>query len=148
MVSPVPTADSDLNGLPHLYGRVRELVGDHLASYLSGAQSTEEFTSWLVRAGDTTRVYAARRLSLVLELADLFRPRNAVTLLRAWLRTVDPALGRRSPAQVIRGPGGESAVALADAAERFLDERVPRPQGVPAMVRAPLTRRMRGRMGR
>ena len=147
MAPPVLSSRPSTNGLPDLGGRVRDLVGVNLAAYLSGAETTEEFASWLKQA-DATSVYAARRLALVLEIADLFRPRNAITLLRAWLREIDPELDRRSPAQVIRNLRSGSAAVLAEAAERFLDGRAPRPQGVPAMVRAPLVRRAARRMPR
>jgi hypothetical protein len=145
MAPPVLTDRPSRNGLPDLGAQVRDLVGVDLAAYLSGAGTTEEFVSWLKQA-DATSDYAAPRLRLVLELADLFRPRNASTLLRAWLREIDPALDRRSPAQVIRGLRGGSAAALGEAAERFLDDRAPRPQGVPAMVRVSVRRRAPRRM--
>jgi hypothetical protein len=144
---PAPTVRADVDGLPDLCLRVRDLVGVNLAAYLSGAETTEEFMSWLEK-DDATSVYASRRLALVLDLADLFRPRNAITLLRAWLREVDPDLDRRSPAQVIRGLHGGSAAPLGEAAQRFLDDRVPRPQGVATMVRVPEPRRVLGRRSR
>lgn len=142
MSSPAaPTAD----GLPGLYHQVGGLVGVKLATYVSGADSVEKFVSSLTKADGTSSATTIRRLKLVLDLADLFRPRNAITLLRTWLREVDPALGRRSPAQVIRGWRGESAAPLADSAERFLDDRVPRPDTV--AVRVPAVRRTVGRAG-
>src|SRR5256885_8471486 len=147
MAPPVLSSRPSTNGLPDLGGRVRDLVGVNLAAYLSGAETTEEFASWLKQA-DATSAWAARRLALVLDLADLFRPRNAITLLRAWLREIDPALDRRSPAQVIRGLHGGSAAPLGEAAERVLDDRVPRPQGVAALVRVPEPRRGLGRRSR
>lgn len=148
MASPaVPTAKQGIDGLPGLYDQVSGLVGVQLATYLSGSDSVEKFVSWLERPDGVTGATTTRRLRLVLDLADLFRPRNAITLLRAWLREVDPALGRRSPAQVVRSWRGESAALLADSAERFLDDRAPRPHTNAVPVRVPAVRRAIRRAG-
>ena len=148
MASPAVSANQAVDGLPGLYHRVGGLVGVQLATYVSGADSVEKFVSSLAKPDVvTSTATTTRRLKLVLDLADLFRPRNAITLLRAWLREVDPALGRRSPAQVIRAWRGESAAPLADSAERFLDDRAPRPQSVAVAVRVPVVRRTMGRAG-
>jgi hypothetical protein len=143
----VPTPNPGIDGLPGLFHQVGGLVGVKLATYLSGADSVEKIVSSLAKTDGVSRATTTRRLKLVLDLADLFRPRNAITLLRGWLREVDPALGRRSPAQVIRAWRGESAAPLADSAERFLDDRAPRPQSVAVAVRVPVVRRTMGRAG-
>src|SRR5256885_16883912 len=118
MAPPVLSSRPSTNGLPDLGGGVRDLVGVNLAAYLRGAETTEEFASWLKQA-DATSAYAARRLALVLEIADLFRPRNAITLLRAWLREIDPELDRRSPAQGIRNLRSGTPALLAGGLRAF-----------------------------
>lgn len=61
---------------------------------------------------------AADRLAVLRRFAGIFRAANAATRLRAWLREVDPELGGRCPAEIIRESG--DAPALLGAARRFL----------------------------
>src|SRR5207244_11575614 len=110
--------------------RVGELLGVNLAADLSGAETAEEFISWVEKTDELASAQAVHRLRLTLDLAALFGSRNATTLLRAWLREIDPALDRRSPAAVIRDPGsGPARPALRRAAQRFPEDRAPSPRG-------------------
>jgi hypothetical protein len=80
---------------------VHVLVGRPLTAYLAGVASIAALHVGLEKGDESVIREATPRLQFVLELAGLFRARNAVVLLRPWLRDVDDELGH-SPAELIR----------------------------------------------
>ncbi len=80
---------------------LHQLLGRPLTAYLAGAASAAGLHVGVEKGDESVVREATPRLQFVLELAGRFRARNAVVLLRAWLRDVDDRLGH-SPAELIR----------------------------------------------
>jgi hypothetical protein len=101
--------------------RVCVLVGRRLTAYLAGADSVSEFNAVVDgRLPDAAFAYLPR-LELVLQVADMFRTAKSVTLLRAWLRDVDPDFKDRCPADLIRDAADEFVLhQLRASAEAYL----------------------------
>lgn len=66
-----------------------------------------------------------RRFELTAGILELFHTENMFSLFRAWMREVDPALERRSPASVMRDSPRQYDALMA-AAQRFIGERLSR----------------------
>jgi len=116
---PAVKIDSDgLAPLGDLVDELRVLLGLELTAYVARAGHPAEFLAWLARVDPATGALAADRLAVTRRLADVFRRANAATRLRSWLREVDPELGGRCPAEIIRESG--NVPALVGAARRSL----------------------------
>jgi hypothetical protein len=81
--------------------RSYQLVGRPLTAYLAGAHNVAELDLATAKTDHDVATGAASRLQFLVRVAAEFRAKNAVVLLRPWLREVDDELGS-APATVIR----------------------------------------------
>lgn len=80
-------------------GELAAEVGWRLAAYITRAESVAEARAW---AGGDARSDAAERARLALDALAVAAGREGRATARTWLSGLNPALGDRSPASVIR----------------------------------------------
>jgi hypothetical protein len=109
-------------GLRELAIRVEPIVGFSLMAYLAGAEAEPEFRAELEKIGHGVDDEFTPRLTIILELAEVFRSRNAIGRMRAWLREFDNELGT-DPASLVRESADASVrSSLRSGAERYVGQ--------------------------
>ncbi|KXT58236.1 hypothetical protein Y710_03940 [Gordonia sp. QH-12] len=80
---------------------LRTLFGAKLLAYVVGAKSTRTAQSWI--DGTATLDSATRhRLELAYQIVVLASRRDSIQTVQAWFQGMNPMLGDRSPARVLR----------------------------------------------
>jgi hypothetical protein len=85
-----------------LVKELRELLGARLVAYLGGVRETRSVRQW---AEGTRSIGSNRDLSrwrVAYQAAVLLAERNHPSVVQAWFTGVNPVLGDRSPACVLR----------------------------------------------
>jgi hypothetical protein len=85
----------------------RTVLGADLTAYVVGAESREQFESWLVDPAAATP-YLALRMAAAVELIDAFATCNQVSLAGPWLS--DVGADGRVPARLLRGWTGDESL--------------------------------------
>lgn len=82
--------------------QLRDLLGARLVAYLGGVKEARAVRQW----ADGTRAVASGvdldRLRLAYQAALLLSPRNGPAVVQAWFQGLNPSLGDRSPARLLR----------------------------------------------
>ena len=99
---------------------VRTLLGTRLVAYVTGVTEGRAVNEW----ADGTRkatVAATDRMRLALQVAALIESVDGAEVAQAWFQGLDPTLGDRSPATVLRtGQPEEVGPRLLAAARTFI----------------------------
>ena len=85
-----------------LVKELRELLGARLVAYLGGVRETRAVRQW---AEGTRRIGSGRdlsRLRVAYQAAVLLAERDHPSVVQAWFTGLNPVLGDRSPARVLR----------------------------------------------
>jgi hypothetical protein len=82
-------------------------LGVDLTAYVTGADSREQFESWLVDAAAATP-YLALRVAAAVELIDAFATGNRVSLAGPWLSEV--GADGQVPARLLRAWTGDESL--------------------------------------
>lgn len=84
-----------------LISELRDLLGAKLVAYLGGVKETRAVRQW---AEGTRKVSGEdlRRLRLAYQAGMLLAQRDAPAVVQAWFQGLNPALGDRAPARVLR----------------------------------------------
>lgn len=81
---------------------LRDLLGAKLVAYLGGVQETRAVRQW----AEGTRVVSGgedlQRLRVAYHAARLLAERDTTPVIQAWFQGLNPALGDRSPARLLR----------------------------------------------
>jgi hypothetical protein len=99
---------------------LRELLGGRLVAYLGGVRETRAVHQW----ADESRQPSAevqQRLRLALQVALPIAEADGTQIAQAWFQGLNPELGDRSPARLLReGNVEEAGPAVMAAARAFL----------------------------
>jgi hypothetical protein len=99
---------------------LREVLGSRLVAYLGEAQGTSAVDGWADGKFEPAGAVQAR-LRLALEAALTIEAVDGRRVARAWLQGMNPDLGDRSPADVLReGQPEADGVAVLGAARAFV----------------------------
>lgn len=102
-------------------GELRDLLTPRLVAYIGGVRETRAVHQWAdgTRAAKSSEV--EDRLRFALQVALLLSEHDAARVVQAWFQGLNPHLGDRSPARMLRdGELGEIGPAVLDAARAFL----------------------------
>lgn len=103
-----------------LVTELRDLLGAKLVAYLGGVQETRAVRQW----ADGTRVISGgedlQRLRVAYHAARLLTERDSPSVVQAWFQGLNPSLGDRSPARLLReGEFDEVGAQVLAAARQF-----------------------------
>ncbi|WP_081206306.1 hypothetical protein [Prescottella equi] len=99
---------------------LRELTGSKLIAYLAGARDTRIVRTWADGASPVPDQSVVDRLQAALVAAQTVAQRDSPAVVQAWFLGRNPALGDRSPAEVLRNADVDRAlVAVMEAAREF-----------------------------
>jgi hypothetical protein len=80
---------------------LQALFGRSLTAAIAGVKDARRVGRW-ARGTEVPRLQAAAALEHTLQVVELLRTRQDDAAIRSWFRTMQPALGNRSPALLIR----------------------------------------------
>jgi hypothetical protein len=108
---PVPETLTDLQrhaharvtrqGVAAIAAALQELLGQRLVAVIAGVKDAKAVGRW-ARAEDIPRAQAAATLQNALHVVELLRSQEDDETIRSWFRGMNPDLGDRSPALVVR----------------------------------------------
>jgi hypothetical protein len=99
---------------------LREWIGPRLVAYCTGVSETRAVHQW-ADDGRTPRPEAAKRLQLLYYVVAMLMTRASPPVAQAWLQGMNPRLGDRAPARLIReGEPSDVAPDVLDAARSFV----------------------------
>ncbi|MGH3629452.1 MAG: hypothetical protein ACRDWB_13710 [Acidimicrobiales bacterium] len=109
--APAPFAPPrpDLEGLRHstqsaevVVKELRDLLGARLVAYIAGVKETRAVHEWADGAREVGNQDRTRRLRTSLQVALLLRMRDKPDVVQAWFQGLNPQLGDRAPARLLR----------------------------------------------
>jgi hypothetical protein len=97
---------------------LREVLGAKLVAYLGGVRETRAVRQWADGVRGVQDPVDERRLRLAYQVAGLLSVREPAGVVAAWFQGLNPDLGDRSPARVLREDDLDLAGPLVLAAAR------------------------------
>jgi hypothetical protein len=99
---------------------LRDLLGATLVAYLGGVKETRAVRQWAEGTRAVSGGEDLRRLRLAYQAARLLAERDSNQVVQAWFQDLNPALGERSPARLLReGAVDEVGPQVLTAARQF-----------------------------
>lgn len=86
---------------PHVVKRVRDLLGPKLVAYIGGVTETRTVHQW-IEGVEPKGPEVDGRIRLAAHLAELIAARDNGAVAQAWFQGLNPQLGDRSPARLLR----------------------------------------------
>jgi hypothetical protein len=93
--------DSTPASFPEVVARLRDILGLKLCAYLGSAKEMRTVNEWAGGVREPSEA-VQRRLRLALEVAEAIAELDGAEVARAWFQGLDPQLGDRSPARLLR----------------------------------------------
>lgn len=90
-----------MNGFPEVVGSLREILGAKLVAYLGELGSTGELNVW-VSSDLAPSMRVQERLIIALKIAKVILIHDSKTVVQSWFQGMNPSLGDKSPAAVLR----------------------------------------------
>lgn len=112
--------DSIRLAMPEIVDELRDALGAKLVAYIAGVSETRTVREWAegVRAPQAS---AEERLRLAHRINALIAQSEGEAIVPTWLQGMNPHLGDKSPARVLReGPFDEAGPAVLAAANAFV----------------------------
>ncbi len=81
---------------------LREILGPRLVAFLAGVKETRAVHEWAEGERDVRSAAVVDRLRVVYQVAKLITMRDDAAVAQAWLQGLNPKLGDRSPARLLR----------------------------------------------
>lgn len=85
-----------------LVKELRELLGAKLVAYLGGVKETRAVRQWAEGARAISGSDDLQRLRVAYQAARLLAERDEPGVVQAWFQGLNPVLGDRSPARLLR----------------------------------------------
>ncbi len=113
-------AEATRSPVPELVSALRDLVGARLVAYLGGVKETRAVREWAQGSRRIQDPEVVERLRLAFRAARLITARDTPGVAQAWFQGLNPHLGDRSPALVLReGAVAEVGAGVLAAARAF-----------------------------
>lgn len=87
---------------PVLVKELRDVLGAKLVAYLGGVKETRAVRQWVEGTRAISGGEDLQRLRVAYQAARLLSERDSNEVVQAWFQGLNPALGDRSPARVLR----------------------------------------------
>ncbi|ALU41378.1 hypothetical protein AS188_15935 (plasmid) [Kocuria flava] len=110
--------DSHRWPLPQVVEGLREILGARLVAYLGGVKETRAVRQWIEGTREPGSEAVKQRLRDAYYIAALLAEREAPGVVQAWFAGMNPQLGDRAPARLLREGDPEQTVAEVTAAAR------------------------------
>lgn len=81
---------------------LRELLGARLVAFIAGVKETRAVHEWVDGERQIRSDEVVRRLRLTYQVAKLVTSRDRPEVAQAWFQGLNPKLGDRSPARILR----------------------------------------------
>ena len=94
-------AESVRSPLPHLVKDLCGLLGPKLVAYIAGVSETRALQQW-IEGVRPKHPDVEKRLRLAAQLARLIAAHDNGAVAQAWFQGLNPQLGDRSPARLLR----------------------------------------------
>ncbi len=88
-----------------LVKELRDLLGAKLVAYLGGVKETRAVRQWAEGTRAVSGGDDLQRLRVAYQAARLLAERDTAEVVQAWFQGLNPALGDRSPARLLREGG-------------------------------------------
>lgn len=89
------------SSFPEVVAALREILGLKLCAYLGSVKETRAVNEWAEGVRGPSDV-VQRRLRLALQVAGAIAALDGAEVARAWFQGLNPQLGDRSPARLLR----------------------------------------------
>jgi hypothetical protein len=86
---------------PEVVGALREILGLKLCAYLGSVKETRAVNEWADGTREPSEA-VQRRLRLAFQVAGAIADVDGAEVARAWFQGLNPQLGDRSPARLLR----------------------------------------------
>jgi hypothetical protein len=86
---------------PEVVGALREILGLKLCAYLGSVKETRAVNEWADGTREPSET-VQRRLRLAFQVAGVIADVDGAEVARAWFQGLNPQLGDRSPARLLR----------------------------------------------
>lgn len=100
--------DSIRRPTPQIVNDLRHVLGAKLVAYVAGVSETRTVREWAEASRRPTSA-AENRLRLAHRIATLIGQSEGQAVVPTWFQGMNPQLGDRSPARVLREDGVEAA---------------------------------------
>lgn len=100
--------DSIRHAVPEIVDDLRVALGAKLVAYIAGVTETRTVREW-AEAGRRPSPSAEERLRLAHRIATLIGQSEGEAVVPTWFQGMNPQLGDRSPARVLREDGFDEA---------------------------------------
>ena len=85
-----------------IVAELAEILGKKMTALLAGVKDTRTVDAWMIVGHDTGRKFDVERLRLTLRIAKMLRAHDDKRVVQAWFMGLNPQLGDRSPARLLR----------------------------------------------
>lgn len=106
--------------ITHVVSELREILGARLVAYLGGVKETRAVAGWIDGSRKPGSAAVEQRLRDAYHVAALLNEMEAKGVVQAWFLGMNPQLGDRSPARVLRDGSTEAAADVLRAARAFV----------------------------
>lgn len=89
-------------GTQDLARELRDLLGARLVALLAGVRETRAVHEWAAGHREIKSLQTAARLRVAYQAARVITARDRAEVAQAWFQGLNPNLGDRSPARVLR----------------------------------------------
>ncbi len=108
---------------PHqIVGGLVEILGKKITAYLANVKDTRTIDAWMEpgRDAEEARRLDFNHLRLALRVARILAARDSNRVVQAWFGGLNPQLGDRNPARLLREGNAEDGEAVLNAARAML----------------------------
>ncbi|GAA1681282.1 hypothetical protein GCM10010977_32390 [Citricoccus zhacaiensis] len=106
--------------IPEIVSGLREILGARLVAYLGGVKETRTVREWVEGKRSPSSDLVRRRLRDAYQVAAMLNEVDAPGVVQAWFTGMNPQLGDRAPARLLRDGGPEAATEVLGAARAFI----------------------------
>lgn len=111
-------SDAQRLGLPEIVTRLRDLLGARLVAYLGIVQETRAVREWADGTREPGSEAVKQRLRDSFHIAALLAEVEEPTVVQTWFMGMNPQLGDRAPARLLREGDAETTPSEIVAAAR------------------------------
>jgi hypothetical protein len=106
--------------MPKVVEELRDILGARLVAYLGGVKETRAVTEWVKGTREPGSEAVKQRLRDAYQIAALLAEVEGKGVVQTWFMGMNPQLGDRAPARLLREGGPDTATEVLAAARAFI----------------------------
>lgn len=114
------SANASRLAIHEIVSELRDILGARLVAYLGGVKETRTVREWAEGTRRPSSDAVQRRLRDAYHVAALLDETEAPGVVQAWFTGMNPQLGDRTPARLLRDGGPEAPTQVLGAARAFV----------------------------